>query len=86
MIHGGDIMGVYIEKYVEVEVELEDFDTEELVEELERRQRRDNRGEYNLRLSIAGDLIDKIYHLRRQGKPYERELDEYLYQVTGRVL
>jgi hypothetical protein len=31
-------------------------------------------------------LIDKIYHLRRQGKPYERELDEYLYQLTGRAI
>jgi hypothetical protein len=73
-------MGVYVEKYVEVEVELEDFDTEELIDELERR------GKYNATMGDTAELIDKIYHLRRQGRPYERELDEYLYQVTGRAI
>jgi hypothetical protein len=73
-------MGVYVEKYVEVEVELEDFDTEELIDELERR------GEYTPSMGDTNSLIDKIYHLRRQGKPYERELDQFLYEVTGRAI
>lgn len=32
------------------------------------------------------ELIDKIFQLRRLGKPYERELDEYLYIRTGRAI
>lgn len=70
---------VYVEKYVEVEVELEDFDTEELLEELERRGKPVHTGD-------TDGLIDKIYQLRRQGRPYERELDEYLYELTGRAI
>jgi hypothetical protein len=73
-------MGVYIEKYVEVEVDMDDFADNELIEELERR------GKYTPSMGDTNELIDKIYHLRRQGKPYERELDEYLYQLTGRAI
>lgn len=70
---------LYVEKYVEVEVELEDFDTEELIEELERR------GTGQL-LVLQNGLIDKIYHARRQGKPYDHLLDQFLYEQTGRVI
>jgi hypothetical protein len=73
-------MGVYVQKYVEVEVDMDDFNDEELIEELERR------GKYTPSMGNTDELIDKIYHLRRQGKPYERELDEYLYQMTGRAI
>ena len=73
-------MGVYIEKYVEVEVDMSDFADEQLIDELE------SRGKYTPSMGDTGTLIDKIYHLRRQGLPYERELDEYLYQLTGRAV
>jgi hypothetical protein len=73
-------MGVYVEKYVEIEVDMSDFDDNELIDELERR------GKYTPSMGDTNELIDKIYHLRRQGKPYERELDEYLYQMTGRAI
>jgi len=67
-------------KTIEVEVELSDFDDEELIEELE------SRGKYSPTMGDSDELIDKIFHLRRQGKPYERELDEYLYIRTGRAI
>lgn len=73
-------MAVYVEKYVEVEVDMDDFADEDLIDELERR------GKYTPSMGDTNELIDKIYHLRRQGKPYERELDEYLYQRTGRAI
>ena len=73
-------MAVYVEKYVEVEVDMDDFADEDLIDELERR------GKYTPSMGNTDELIDKIYHLRRQGKPYERELDEYLYQRTGRAI
>lgn len=67
-------------KMVEVEVDLSDFDDEDLIEELE------IRGKYFPTMGDSDELIDKIFHLRRQGKSYERELDEYLYFRTGRAV
>lgn len=67
-------------KMIEVEVELSDFDDEDLIEELE------SRGKYSPTMGDSDELIDKIFQLRRQGKPYERELDEYLYIRTGRAI
>jgi hypothetical protein len=67
-------------KMIEVEVELSDFDDEDLIEELE------SRGKYSPTMGDSDELIDKIFHLRRLGKPYERELDEYLYIRTGRAV
>jgi hypothetical protein len=67
-------------KTIEVEVELSDFDDEDLIEELE------SRGKYNPTMGNSDELIDKIFQLRRLGKPYERELDEYLYIRTGRAI
>ena len=71
-----------MDKYIttEVEVELSDFDDEDLIEELE------SRGKYSPTMGDSDELIDKIFQLRRQGKPYERELDEYLYIRTGRAI
>ncbi len=69
---------VYTE--VEVDVDLRDFSDDDLLEELANR---------NL---ISGDygngdsLIDKIFQLRRQGKNFDKELDEYLYIQTGRAI
>ena len=68
---------------VDVDVDLYDIATEDLVEELH------SRGFYDEEVSetcIEGSLIDKIFHLRRQGKDYEKELDLYLYQMTGRAI
>ena len=72
---------MYIYKEVEVEVDLSDFDTDDLIEELE------NRGE------VVGDapgdnkeLIVSIFEKKRLGKDYERELDELIYNVIGRII
>ena len=65
---------------IDVEVDLSDFDDEDLIDELK------SRGKYNGTMGNSDELIDKIFHLRRQGKPYERELDEYLYMRTGRAI
>jgi hypothetical protein len=67
-------------KMIEVEVELSDFDDDELIDELE------SRGKYSPTMGNSDELIDKIFQLRRLGKPYERELDEYLYMRTGRAV
>lgn len=66
----------------EVEVDLADFDTDDLREELE------NRGE-----SIGPDyssesleLITAIWQRRRLGQDYQRELDQLIYNVLGKTL
>lgn len=70
---------VYTE--VEVDVSLEDFDEEDLVEELERRGR-------TLEVSDTSgtELVEQIYQRRRLGQTFERELEELIYKVTGKIV
>ena len=73
---------VTVYKEVEVDVDLDEFDTADLVEELE------SRGQV-VGTELYGDKTEqliKIYHLRRQGRDFDAELDKYLYDVLGRVL
>jgi hypothetical protein len=72
----------YVNTDVEVWVDLEDFDTEDLVEELEKRGKvvaSEDGSEYN-------EQLNRIWHLRRLGQPFDAELDKYLYEVLGRVV
>ena len=70
-----------IYKEVEVDIDLEDFDTDELIEELERR------GSLPVESNInAKDLVEQIYYLRRQGQAYEHLMDSLIYSVLGRIV
>ena len=70
---------------VEVEVELSDFDTDELIEELERRGR-----DYNTTGVDADEmkaLLESIWLKRRLGNhDYQTELDQLIYGVLGHVI
>jgi hypothetical protein len=66
--------------YTEVEVDISDFETSDLLEELE------NRGEIVGDKSDNGVLVNSIYEKRRLGQDYQRELDNLIYQVTGKIL
>ena len=74
---------VYVE--TEVDVDLSDFDTDDLIEELE------NRGlDYNTN-GVDGDdmraMKEQIWVKRRNGNPdYQRELDALIWGVLGRVV
>jgi signal recognition particle GTPase len=70
-----------IYKEVEVDVDLDEFDDDELIEEVERR-----RLGVDVATEDTKELVDKIYHLRRQGRNYESELDQLIYAVTGRAV
>lgn len=65
---------------VDVDVELSEFDTGDLIEELE------SRGEIVGRRSDNGELVNSIYEKRRLSQDYQRELDDLIFQVTGRFL
>lgn len=70
---------VYTE--VEVDVELHDFDTEDLVEELESRGALPVEGNGDAR-----EIVEQMYQLRRLGKPYEHLLDGLFYRVLGKIV
>jgi len=69
-------------KEVDVEVDLSDFDTSDLIEELE------ERGELPLSTGPydSKELVQKIWMARRNGKDYQALLDDLIYVVTGRVV
>jgi hypothetical protein len=71
---------VYTE--VEVDVDLGDFDTEDLLDELE------SRGELPVDSNFdAKDLLTAIWLKRRVGRrDYEQELDRLIYAGLGRIL
>lgn len=67
-------------KEVEVDVDLEDFDTDELVEELERR------GSGTVDYGDGKDVLMSIYEKRRLGKDYQADLDQLIWLGLGKVL
>ena len=70
---------VYTE--VEVDVDLTDFDTDDLIEELESR----GKG-FEIDSSTPTELVTKIWEKRRLGKDYQQELDELIYVAIGKIV
>lgn len=74
---------VYTE--VEVDIDLSDFDTDDLIEELERRGL-----DYNTRGVDADkmrELLEKIWLIKRQGSnDYQQYLDLLIYGVLGKIV
>ena len=70
---------VYTE--VEVDVDLDDFTDDDLIDEIERRGLGAELAE-----STATELIEQIYQKRRLGQDYTRDLDQLIYQVRGRII
>ena len=69
---------------VEVDVDLDSFSDDDLLDEVERR---------GLDLeSVHADgttgtgLVSAIYHKRRLGQDYQQELDDLIYAVIGRIV
>jgi hypothetical protein len=69
---------VYTE--VEVDVDISDFETDDLIEELERR------GEAIMDHGDGKEVLRIIYEKRRLGKDYQADLDQLLYIGLGKVL
>ena len=67
-------------KEVEVDIDLEDFDTDELIEELERR------GSGTIDYGDGKDVLMFIYEKRRLGKDYQQELDQLIYLGLGKII
>ena len=76
-------MGKYVTVQAEAEVDLSEFDTDDLLEELE------SRGvDYNT-TGVDGDearrILERIYHRRRQGQEYQQDISNLIYYVLGRI-
>jgi len=69
---------VYTE--VEVDVDLSDFDTDDLVEELE------SRGSGTMNYGDGVDVLRTIYEKRRLGQDYQTELETLIYLGLGKIV
>ncbi len=70
---------VYTE--VEVDVDLSDFDTDDLIEELELR----GKG-MDIYEGAGTELITAIWQKRRLGQDYQQELNQLIYVALGKVI
>ena len=67
-------------KEVEVDVDLTDFETDDLIEELE------SRGAGATDYSDGKEILQAIYEKRRMNKDYQQELDQLIWLGTGRIV
>jgi hypothetical protein len=65
---------------VEIDIGLEDFDTDDLIEELESRGHTID-DEIDIK-----DVLTAVWIKRRLGQDYQAELDELIYQGLGRIV
>jgi hypothetical protein len=71
---------VTIEKYIDIDVAMGDFDTDDLVTELERR------GAGATDYGDGKDILQAIYEKRRLGKDYQQELDQLIWLGLGKII
>ena len=71
---------VYRTVEVDVEIELEDFDTDDLIDELTRRGKSAGQDEYDVT-----ELLTAIWEKRRRGEDYQEVLDNLIYQALGKI-
>ena len=77
-------MGRYVTVTADVEVDLSDIDTDDLIDELETRGR-----DYNTNGVDADEmrnLLEIIWLNRRTGKDYQNELNKLIYGVLGKIV
>jgi len=70
--------------YTEVEVDLAEFDTEDLVKELESRGHEYNTE--NINVEEMREVLKRIWLNRRMNRDYQYELDQLIYGVLGKVV
>ena len=72
----------YITTEVEIDVDLGEFDTKDLLDELESRGELPERSEpYS-----SKELVEQIWMQRRNGQNYDAPLDQLIWQVLGKIV
>lgn len=70
---------------VEVEVDLDEFDTEELIDELESRGK--VIGDHRITpMGDATEILNSIYQKRRTGQDYQPELEQLIWCGLGKII
>ena len=77
---GEEIMYKTIYTEVEVDVNLSDFDTDDLIEELE------SRGSGALDYGDGKEVLEAIYLKRRLRQDYQQELDQLIWLGLGKFI
>jgi hypothetical protein len=67
-------------KEVEVDVDLSDFETDDLIEELE------SRGAGATDYGDGKDILMAIYEKRRLGQDYQTELEQLIWLGLGKII
>ena len=72
---------VSVEKYVDIDVDMDDFEDDDILEEMERR---------GLGAAVASpgdnfELLQLIFQKRRTGQNFDQELDQLIYNSLGRI-
>jgi hypothetical protein len=67
-------------KEVEVDVDLSDFETDDLIEELE------SRGSAVMDYGDGKEILETIWLKRRQGRDYQSELEQLIWLGLGKVI
>ena len=67
-------------KEVEVDVDLSDFETDDLIEELE------SRGAGATDYGDGKEILETIWFKRRQGRDYQTELEQLIWLGLGKVI
>jgi hypothetical protein len=70
-----------VEVWTTVDVDLDDFDTDDLIEELTKR----GKG-MEVASHTGTELVTAIYQKRRLGQDYQRELGELIYLTIGKII
>ena len=68
---------------VDVDVDLKDFDTDDLVEELNYRGHDYNT--HGVDADAARGMLEQVYQARRSGEPYQAQLDQLIWSILGRM-
>lgn len=73
---------VSVEKYVDIEVDMDDFKNSDILEEMERR---------GLSTPVTSpednvELLRLIFQKRRTGESFYQELDQLIYNSLGRIV
>lgn len=69
-----------ISTYVDVDIDMSDFDTDDLIEELE------SRGAGATDYGDGKEILQAIYEKRRLNRDYQAELDQLIWLGLGKVL
>ena len=67
-------------KEVEVDVDLSDFETDDLIEELE------SRGSAVMDYGDGKEILEAIWLKRRQGRDYHTDLEQLIWLGLGKVI